>query len=514
MTDPLAGVDGGDGDGDDRRIVLEREIRLAATPSFRLPALGDGTEGMETVPAPPQQLSTTYFDTDDLRLARWGASLRRRTVEGWTVRLPVEADGQVLAREALTVPGPAARPPQAAVNLIRAYIRAAPLHPQARLRTLRRRTELRDPQGRVLAELVDDEVSVLDGRRIAMRFRELEVAATDGTPPGLLGQVAARLRRAGAGAPEGTPRAARALGPRATGPPDVTVPALPPGATAGAVVRRAIAASVLRLIRHDPGMRLDRDPEDVHQARVATRRLRSDLRTFRGLVQAEWASELREELGWLAGSLGAVRDRDVLLARLRRRVDGLAAASRPGAVGILATLETDRGQAYGELVGTLGGDRYLALLDRLVEAANAPALLPEAELPAKDVLPNLVHQPLRALTRQVKALHDGGSDDELHQIRIRVKRVRYAAEAVAPALGKRARATAGAAARLQEVLGEHQDAVVAERWLGAWVQGTRSARAAFTAGELAGLELAAAADARSGWQQAWRALSARRGGWS
>jgi 8-oxo-dGTP pyrophosphatase MutT (NUDIX family) len=126
-------------------------------------------------------------------------------------------------------------------------------------------------------------------------------------------------------------------------------------------------------------------------------------------------------------------------------------------------------------------------------------LLPEAELPAKDVLPGLVRQPLRALTRQVKALGDGGSEDELHQVRIRAKRARYAAEAVAPVLGKRARAVARAAASLQETLGEHQDAIVAERWLRAWVQGSRSVPAAFTAGELAGLERAAAADARARW---------------
>ena len=493
--------------------MLEREIKLVVTPSFRLPALGDRFEGVEAVPAQPQRLSATYFDTDDLRLARWGASLRRRNEEGWTVKLPVGADGQLLTRQELTFPGPAGRPPEAAVNAVRAYIRTAPLRPQARLRTVRRRIELRDPQGRVLAELVEDEVSVLDGRRIAMRFRELGVEATGDTPPRLLGEVAAWLREAGAGAAEATPKVARALGPLATGPPDVVVPALPPGATAGDVVRRALAASVLRLIRHDPPMRLDRDPEDLHQARVATRRLRSDLRTFGGLVQAEWASGLRDELGWLAGVLGAVRDRDVMLERMVRRVDGLAEASRPRVAGILTTLQAARGEARTELLETLRGDRYLALLDGLVEAANAPLLLPEAELPAKDVLPGLVRQPLRALTRQVKALADGGSDDELHQVRIQAKRARYAAEAVAPVLGKRARVVARAAAGLQETLGEHRDAVVAERWLRAWVQRSRSLPVAFTTGELAGLERAAAAEARARWPGAWRAFTARRGGW-
>jgi CYTH domain len=111
--------------------VLEREIKLVVTPSFRLPALGDRFESVEAVPAEPRRLSATYFDTDDLRLARWGASLRRRTEEGWTVKLPVGANGQLLTRQELTFPGPAGHPPEAAVNA------GAPT--SARLRCDRRR---------------------------------------------------------------------------------------------------------------------------------------------------------------------------------------------------------------------------------------------------------------------------------------------------------------------------------------------------------------------------------------
>jgi CHAD domain-containing protein len=202
-----------------------------------------------------------------------------------------------------------------------------------------------------------------------------------------------------------------------------------------------------------------------------------------------------------------------MLERMRRRTDGLAEASRPRAAGILTTLQAARGEAHAELLEVLRGDRYVALLDGLVEAANAPMLLPGAELPAEDVLPGLVRQPLRALTRRVKELRDGGSEDELHQVRIGAKRARYAAEAMAPVLGKRARVVARAAAGLQETLGEHQDAVVAERWLRAWVQRSRSLPVAFTAGELAGLERAAAADARARWPEAWRAFVTRRGRW-
>jgi CHAD domain-containing protein len=494
--------------------VLEREVKLTATSSFRLPPLDELADGVDAVTVAPQRLSATYYDTDDLRLARWGASMRRRTGEGWTVKLPVAAAGQLLAREEVTVPGPDGRPPKAAVDLVTAYARTAPLRPQVRLRTIRRRIQLHDPQGRVLAELLDDEVSVLDGRRIATRFRELEVEARQDTPSGLLDEIALRLREAGAAASQATPKGARALGPRASGPPDVCVPKLPPRATAGDVVRRAVAASVVRLIRHDAGVRLDRDPEDVHQARVATRRLRSDLRTFRSLVQPEWASGLREELGWLADVLGTVRDADVMLQRMRRLADRLTEESRGRAAAVLTTLEEARKEARAELLEALEGSRYLALLDELVEAANVPMLTAEAEAPAKDVLPRLVRQPLRALRRQVKGFRGDPAEDELHQARIRAKRVRYAAEAVAPVVGRRARAVARAAAGLQDVLGEHQDAVVAERWLRAWGQRCRSVPGAFAAGELAGLELAAARDARARWRDAWRALSDRRGGWS
>jgi CHAD domain-containing protein len=323
-------------------------------------------------------------------------------------------------------------------------------------------------------------------------------------------ELVERLRHAGAGAPGPTPGYIRTLGPRASQPPEVLVPRLGSGATAGDVLRRAIAASVVRLTKHDTVMRLDTDPEGVHQARVATRRLRSDLRTFRPLLDREWASALRDELGWLARALGVVRDGDVLLERMRTRVAQLPQVNARGAASVVATLEAARGEAHGELLVTLRGERYLALLDRLVAAANAPALLPEADLPALTVLPRLVRRPWRGLARRVKALGDPPADEELHAVRIEAKRVRYAAEAAAPLLGRQARAFARAAAALQEVLGELNDAVVAEEWLRDWAGRSRSTLAAFAAGELAGLERAEAQETRARWRKPWKELSSPR----
>lgn len=290
-------------------------------------------------------------------------------------------------------------------------------------------------------------------------------------------------------------------------PPEVVVPRLASGATAGDVVRRAIAASVARLLEHDTVIKLDTDPEGVHQARVATRRLRSDLRTFRPLVDREWASALRGELGWLAQELGVVRDGDVMLERMRMRAAQLPGADARGAAPVLATLEAARGEAHAGLLETLRGKRYLALRDRLVAAANAPSLLLEADVPARTVLPGLVRRPWRRLARRVKALGDQPADDELHAVRIEAKRVRYAVEAVAPLLGHRARAFARAAAALQDVLGELNDAVVAEAWLRGWAVRNPPTLAAFAAGELAGLERASAQETRACWQKAWRELS-------
>ncbi|MGH3135712.1 MAG: CHAD domain-containing protein [Gaiellaceae bacterium] len=490
--------------------TTERELKLAAAPSFRMPDLGGLAEGVLLVPREPERLSTTYFDTDDLRLARWGVNVRHRLGEGWTVKLPAQGEGALLVRPELVFAGNGRRPPAAAVDLVRAFIRSSELRPQTRLRTVRRGIELHDAEGRLLAEVLDDEVSVFEGRRLAARFRELEVEIGEGLPTDLLDAVVERLQQAGAGSPDRTPKYIRALGPRASQPPEIPVSKLASGATAGDVIRRAIAASVIRLIEHDPVMRLDADPEGVHQARVATRRLRSDLRTFGSLVDPAWAAALRDELGWLAEILGAVRDGDVMLERMRERAAQLPESNSRGAARVLATLETARDAAHSELVATLRDDRYVSLLDRLVAAAYAPALLLEADLPAATVLPGLVRRPWRSLVKRVKSLSDVPTDEELHDVRIRTKRVRYAAEAVAPLVGRQARVFASAAAALQEVLGDLNDAVVAESRLREWARESRSMHGVFAAGELAGLERAAGQRSRVRWRKAWRELASAR----
>jgi CHAD domain-containing protein len=484
--------------------LFEGEVKLSAPAGFRWPAFGEDTALVAT-PQERKSFQTVYFDTADLRLARWGCSLRHRSGEGWTLKLPTSGSegGPLLVRGEYEFEGEATRPPAAALGLVAAYVRGAETKPVARLRTVRHPVRLTSAAGEPVAEMVLDEVSVLEGRRLVERFREIEVELAPLTTVETLSVILDALRAAGAVPTDPVPKYARALGTRAWAPPEVFVGELSPTATAGQLVRRAIAASVDRYLRQEPGVRLGEDPEAVHQARVATRRLRSDLRTFAPLIEPGWSADLTEKLRWLGGLLGAARDADVLHARLGARVETLPDDDRPAGAKLVADLAADQEAAHADLLAGITGERYLAVVQAMVDAARAPRLLPDSHQPAQQLAPKLLAGPWRRLRRQVGALDTPPPDQQLHQVRIRAKRARYAAEAVAPLLGRKAVSFARAAAGLQEVLGEHQDAVVAgallrQRGIGA------PPEVAFAAGELAGLERAAAADSRAQWFAAFR----------
>ncbi|HEY3670856.1 MAG TPA: CYTH and CHAD domain-containing protein [Acidimicrobiia bacterium] len=492
----------------------ERELKFTPAPELDLVAAlgtladaggtsGTGGDGLHADEPRTKHFHAVYYDTADLRLARAGASLRHRE-DGWTVKL-AGASGMALVRSELHVDGPAGDPPADAVDLVHALIRHAPLQVAAHLDTVRTSVALHDSDGALVAEAVDDAVTVHDGVCPDTAFRELEVEFADGVSKHVVSRIADRLREAGAGSPEHLPKIVRALGARALDAPDlVPPPKLDFASTATKVLRAAIIRSTARLLAHDPGVRLGTDPEDVHQARVATRRLRSDLRTFRPVVDPAWDEPLRDELKWLADLLGAVRDTDVLLGRLDAHVAALPASDRAGGAHLLDGLHAQRDAAREELLAAMRSPRYFDLLERLLAASRLVPAADDAVDLALD-LGDLVAKPWKKLRTAMEELGDEPPDAELHAARIRAKRARYAAEAVAPAVGQGAKQFASAVAGLQEVLGEHQDAVVAGEWLRAHVPtGEHAARAAFVAGQLAAWEDAAAQASREEWPAAWK----------
>ncbi|MGH7686738.1 MAG: CHAD domain-containing protein, partial [Candidatus Dormibacteria bacterium] len=261
--------------------------------------------------------------------------------------------------------------------------------------------------------------------------------------------------------------------------------------------------AVSKLLLNDAAVRLGDDPEGVHQARVATRRLRSDLRTFLPLLDEEWVTRLREELSALADLLGAVRDTDVLLQRLRRALKTLPGPEALAGGALLRELEVGREAARGRLLDAMRGEGYRHLLDDLVAAASQPHTAPEASGDAAALLPPLARGPWRKLRKRVEQLPPHPTDMELHEIRILAKRARYAAEAVTSVSRPAVASFADAVAGLQGVLGDHHDAVVAEEWLREHASAVEDR---FALGELVGLERAAAESGRRAWGGAWVAV--------
>ena len=491
--------------------MIEREVKLLAPPTFELPDLTVAAAGRPVAVLAPQVLRATYYDTDDLRLLRWGVTVRHRTGdEGgpvWTVKVPAGAGGTVVARNELEFRGRPGTVPTEVAQLLRGFVRLASLGPVATLETRRQRVQVRDAHGRALLEVADDAVVVIEGPRAGDRFREVEVelgADCDGDD--LLEPVVGRLVAAGATEGAGAPKVVWALGPAATAPPEVEPVSPDRQSTAGEVVRAAVATAVIRLLQHEVGARLGDDPEDVHQARVATRRLRSDLRTFRSYVDKEWAGAVREELRWVGGVLGAVRDADVLLERLRAQVDRLPEPDRRPGQDLLRRLADEREAARADLLGALAGDRYAELVQELVLAARVPRLTAEAASPGRTALPEVVRRPWKHLDGAVSALGKAPTDAQLHEIRIRAKRARYAAEAVAPVVGKPARRLAAALAQVQSVLGDLQDGAVAEAWLRTRAAGADGTQA-LAAGQLIAVQHQEMDMARRRWRAAWKSAS-------
>jgi CHAD domain-containing protein len=275
--------------------------------------------------------------------------------------------------------------------------------------------------------------------------------------------------------------------------------------TVADVLGAALSADVERLSRADRALHADLDAASVHRARVGTRRLRSDLRVFDAFVDRTCAGELREELGWLGTELGRVRDLDVLGEELRTRVTGLTPADASAGPKLLDRLRVQRESAAAGLASALRTERYGALLERLAGVAEAPPVTSDAGEAVRDAMPGLMRDPWRRLDRAVSGTGPEPSDGALHRVRIRAKRVRYAAEALAPAGGRRMAKVATRATDVQRILGEHQDAVMAASWLRDQAAGARPS-VAFAAGVLAAQEETRRTQTRRRWPETWEAL--------
>lgn len=450
------------------RHHLEVEDKYDVDESTPLPDLSR-VEGVTAVDAPVRQrLDATYFDTADLALATARVTLRRRTGgddAGWHLKLP--ADG---ARHEVRLPlgdGGDDVPATMQSLLVGLTNRRRPV-PVVRLRTQRTVHRLRDPHGRVLAEVADDRVEATDltaaGDPRTSSWREWEVELVD-AGDALLPVVAATLAAVGAIPSRWPSKLARALG-RDRGERPAVRP-LTRESPAAELVRAHLRGQWDRLTRWDPLVRCEA-PDAVHQLRVTTRRLRAALSTFRPLLGREVTDPLRDELGWLGAALGDARDAEVMLERLRSLADAeLGPVDRTAVrARIDQGLGAEYAAAYARAREVLESDRYLSLVDRLRAVVDDPPWTDAARLSVKDVVQRRVRHDWRRLERavdEVRAVRGPAElDARLHAARKAAKRVRYSTETLVGVYGDDAERLVEAAAQLQEVLGAHQDSVITQ----------------------------------------------------
>ncbi|MFV0129910.1 CHAD domain-containing protein [Streptomyces sp. HMX112] len=492
----------------------EVERKYEATPDSRLPDL-TRVRGVSAVhDRGVADLDAVYYDTADLRLAAAGVTLRRRTGgadAGWHLKLPVAPGTRDEIHAPLSDDVPAGL-----AALVRARTRGAELLPLVRLRSSRDVRHLVDARGTLLAEVSTDTVHaerLTEGGRAAA-WTEVEAELADDGDPAFLDAVGKRLRKAGL-RPSRTPsKLARALAETGTAPP----PRPEADRTAGGHLLRYLREQADQLLEQDAAVRRDL-PDSVHRMRVATRRMRSAFRTYRKVLDRSATAPVAEELKWLAAELGTARDQEVLAARLRARVDDLPDTLLLGPVSarLVAWSAAGRAGARERTLAVLDSDRYLALLDALDALLADPPLRPAAADAPGDVLPRAILKDYdRLATRVDRALalpagHD--RDLALHAARKAAKRVRYAAEAARPALGKPAKRFGKRVKAVQQLLGDHQDSVVARDVLRKLaIQAHASGETAFTWGLLHGQERAEAAQLERELPGIWAKVSGGKGG--
>ena len=441
-----------------------------------------GAAGYAVQTSPASRRTTDLLDTADGRLAVASAELRFSPRSGWTWLRDPQGNPKLRASEWTA---PASTDASVLRTWSRAYHRGSALAPRVSVVASRRTHRVRRDGGPEILTLVDERLDERAAVGPDSQVRLLRLVSSE--------DAAATREVLDIIADHEVP------GPASTALPD------PRAVDARSLFRRSTGLSLMQWMYFDCELGGGRT-DALRKLRVATRRLRSDLQTFRPLLDRAWADGLRQRIGGLAHELGLVRDAEVLAARVAALGGEATRVDSAEALALQDIARSQLGAARRTLLATLEAPAYLELLDA-VSVGVAEPMWGDG-----DLVPSVTAMARRAWARLrdfVASTRGQGDDDErLHRVRILAKRTRYAVEACVPAIGEPADASARAVAELQAVLGDHHDAAVTRAWLRA--QADAATGLAYTAGELAALELGRLNAAAARWPGVWADASRKK----
>jgi CHAD domain-containing protein len=472
------------------RTMTEQEDKFEVDSDWVLPQLTELVPDGGRLDQETRKLDNTYFDTPGAGLRLFGITLRRRvggSETGWQLKVP-----NGTARTELQSGSRAKTLPPALGKGVEGLLAGENLDPVATIVTTRTAYRLLNSDDELVLEIADDQVESgpPDGESMLHSWREVEVELGPAGKNKDLKRVSKLLQAAGA-----TPSTSRTKLDRALGPtlPDGQSPAAKAG-TVGGLVAAYIATQCEILASNDVGMRTDMPA--IHKTRVAVRRLRSTLRIFAKIVKTSPAEELDQELSWYADALGEVRDWDIMSSRLIKQVAELPPDQVRGPIEaeISKKLAAERQEALDQLNEAMRTPRYMHLVQLVRAWRTGPPLTRAAGKKAKSAVKYVE----RAKRRADKRLRKADDDiEQLHRARKAMKRARYAAELVEPA-DSGMKAIERDAEELQTVLGEHQHAVTAAKFLAEISSADGLAEGSgFTYGVLMAQELQRAAQIRA-----------------
>jgi CHAD domain-containing protein len=474
--------------------------------------------------------SDTYLDTEDQRFGRAGFALRirrlgrRRGAEATLKAIdsaPTKVSGLRSRREVsedLDDADPAllARAGGPVGERVRAVAGRKPLLPLFEVRT-RREVLMLEANGSAGGEIALDETAIrpANGSPTA-RFQRVEIEIPESALPAVEAFVT-ELRAHCALQPAGLSKYEAGL--LSAGIPRPVAERFGPTEVDPGMTIRAVALAVLRrhfstMLAKEPGTRLGDDIEELHDMRVASRRLRAALKLFEDVLP-ETIVGLSDELAWIGRQLGAVRDLDVQLEQLDSWTDAAAPEDREPLQALRSVLEEQRADARREMLDALESRRYDSFVRRFGRSLRARHATRSgtASLPALAAAPHLIDARWTSVRKAAKHVGRSATAEDYHRLRIRCKRLRYALEFLNDVYGGRARPVLKQLVTLQDVLGLHQDAVVAiERLRTLTVErgSELGPETIFAMGEIAERYRQSVADLRKQVPPAYRRVSGKR----